>query len=194
MSGRPALFLDRDGTLCREVGYLADPDRLELIDGAGAALERARRQGYRIHLVTNQSGIARGLVEAETLERIHERLGRLLAASGGRLDGIQVCPHAPGPDGGERCDCRKPQPGLIRDAAAADGIDLARSWTIGDRWRDLIAGRRAGTRTIGVRTGYGADEFRYPSRDGCAADRLVDDLQQAVDWILGLQTAGKSEA
>lgn len=144
---RPAVFLDRDGTLITELDYLADPDALELVPGAGEALALLGRAGFARVVVTNQSGIARGLFDHATLERVHARLRAALARDGGELELVRVCPHHPelgAPPWRRVCACRKPEPGLILEAARELELDLARSWVVGDAWRDLEAGRRAG--------------------------------------------------
>jgi D-glycero-D-manno-heptose 1,7-bisphosphate phosphatase len=141
-----AAFLDRDGTIVRDRHYLGDPDGLELLPNAVAGLRRLRELGYRLVVVTNQSGVARGYFELDAVERVNERLRDLLAEQGIELDGIYVCPH--GPDDG--CSCRKPAPGLILTAADELGLDLGRSVTIGDREPDVGAGRNAGTLTVAI--------------------------------------------
>jgi D-glycero-D-manno-heptose 1,7-bisphosphate phosphatase len=186
VSPRAAVFLDRDGTLNVEVDYLSSPDELVLLPGVASALRRFADAGFLLCVVTNQSGIARGLFDEEALHRIHERLGALLAAEGVSLDSIGYCPHHP--DVGvapyrRPCRCRKPQPGLLEDAALRFGVDLARSFTVGDALRDLDAGAALGVRGVLVRTGKGAAEerrARATGRDVVA----VDDLAAAAEWIV----------
>jgi len=182
----PALFLDRDGTVTEELGPLVDPARLRLLQGSAAAIRRARAAGFAVVLVTNQSAVARGLLSEAGLAEIHRRLRRLLQRNGAELDGIYHCPHHPEHGLPERCACRKPRPGLLLRAADELALDLGRSWTIGDRRRDLDAGRAAGTSVLGVLTGYGSAEFGYPTtgESGVAAD-----LGEAVQWILGREDA-----
>jgi D-glycero-D-manno-heptose 1,7-bisphosphate phosphatase len=186
--GFPGLLLDRDGTLCEEVGYLDSPDRLRLIEGASTALRLARAAGFRIAIVTNQSGVARGLFDLETVQRIHEKLRDMLECDGSRIDAAFTCPHHPqfGDDPtGADCGCRKPAPGLLLRAARELDLNLSASYTIGDRYRDLLAGARAGTRTILVRTGYGSREFRYhPDHEEVQPDHVAENLLDAVKWIL----------
>jgi len=157
---RPAVFLDRDGTLITELGYLGDPDALELVPGAGAALALLGRAGFARVVVTNQSGIARGLFGERDLERVHARLREALAAEGGGLELVLSCPHHPAigaPPWRRVCPCRKPEPGLILEAARRLDLDLGRSWIVGDSARDLEAGRRAGVgHRVLVLTGKGA--------------------------------------
>jgi len=181
-----AVFLDRDGTLNVEVDYLSDPDDLRLLPGVPAALRRLAEAGFLLCVVTNQSGVARGLFDEETLFRIHERLVAELAAEGARVDSIGYCPHHPGE--GElpyrrECRCRKPGPGLLEDAALRFGVDLARSFTVGDSLRDLEAGAALGVRGVLVRTGKGAEEERKARASGRAVT-VVADLAAAAEWIL----------
>jgi D-glycero-D-manno-heptose 1,7-bisphosphate phosphatase len=142
-----AVFLDRDGTLVDELGFLRRPADLRLLPGAAAGVARFNRAGWRAVLVTNQSGIARGLLDEPTLAAIHARLARELARGGAHLDGLYHCPHlAPASPGepGTVCDCRKPEPGLLLRAARELDLELGSSWIVGDSRRDLEAGRRAG--------------------------------------------------
>jgi D-glycero-D-manno-heptose 1,7-bisphosphate phosphatase len=147
----PAAFLDRDGTIVHDRHYLADPDGLELLAGAGAALRRLSELGFLLVVVSNQSGVGRGLFTLDDVERMNARLRDLLAREGVVLAGIYVCPHHP--DDG--CRCRKPEPGLIETAAAELGIDLGRSIMIGDRDSDVAAGAAAGL--TAMRVGDGGD-------------------------------------
>jgi D-glycero-D-manno-heptose 1,7-bisphosphate phosphatase len=140
----PAVFFDRDGTLIDDVGYPRDPARVRLVDGAAEALARLREAGFRLVVVSNQSGIGRGLVTENEAQSVHERFVSELERHGVRLDGARYCPHAPGAG----CDCRKPAPGLLLAAADDLGLDLAASFMVGDKSSDVEAGRRAGCRTI----------------------------------------------
>jgi histidinol-phosphate phosphatase family protein len=149
---RPAIFCDRDGTLMHDTGYPRDPAEVRLVAGAAEALRELQGLGYLLVVVSNQSGVGRGLVTAEEAARVHERFAALLAGRGVELDAAHYCPHAP--DAG--CACRKPQPGMLRQAAEQLGIDLARSWMIGDKESDEEAGRRAGCRTWRLRAEAGA--------------------------------------
>jgi D-glycero-D-manno-heptose 1,7-bisphosphate phosphatase len=184
----PAILLDRDGTVTTEVGPVLTPDRLRLLPDSAAAIRSACAAGFRAAVVTNQSAVARGLLSEEDLERVHGRLLALLGEEGATLDGIYHCPHHPehgAPPYRRACDCRKPKPGLVLRAACDLGLDLARSYMVGDRMRDLQAGRAAGTRTILVLTGYGRDEFGYhATRRRAPVDHVATDLSDAVHWIL----------
>lgn len=183
--GRPALFLDRDGTINREVDYLARVDDLELIPGAAEAIARANAAGWLVVVYTNQSGIARGMLSEADLTAIHLALDDRLAAVGATIDRYEFCPHHPEVGAAPYradCDCRKPKPGMLLAAAAAMDIDLGRSAAVGDSIRDLDAARTAGVPTrFLVETGKGAGQ-----KDRLAADdHLVSDLAAAVERLLG---------
>jgi histidinol-phosphate phosphatase family protein len=171
---RPAVFLDRDGTINREVHYLSRPEQLELLPGAGEAIRRLNDLDLPVILVTNQSGVARGYLSEETLQCIHELLGKMLAGHGAHLDAIYYCPHLP--DSGS--PCRKPEIGMLEQAAREHGVDLRRSYVVGDMAKDIEMGRRAGARTILVLTGYGQE-----ARKKVRPDHVADDLTGAADWI-----------
>lgn len=134
-SARPAVFLDRDGTIVVDTGYLARPEDVALLPGAGQAIARLNARHIPVIIVTNQSGIARGMYTLADFERVQARVETELARQGARVDAVYLCPH--GPDEHPRCSCRKPGTQMHRDAALAHGLDLARSWYIGDRWRDV---------------------------------------------------------
>lgn len=143
---RPAVFLDRDGTLMVDSGYVGSPDEVVLMDGAAAALADLREDGFAIVIVTNQSGVARGRFGSTDVEAVHRRLDQLLSAANplARVDAYYWCSHGPGSAGQEVCQCRKPRPGLILQAAADLGLDLGRSVGIGDADRDIEAAIAAG--------------------------------------------------
>ncbi len=140
---RRAVFLDRDGTIIFDEGYLADASRVRLVPGAASSLRRLRERGALLIVVSNQSGVARGLIRPEQLEAVDAAMDRLLAQEGVHLDATYYCEH--GPDDG--CSCRKPKPGMLERAAADHGIDLTRSVMIGDKRSDVEAGRAAGCAT-----------------------------------------------
>ncbi len=173
-----ALFVDRDGTVIRERGYLADPAGVELLPGAVEGLAALERAGYRIVIVTNQSGIARGLYDLADFEAVQQRVEDLLADRGVTVLGSYHCPHHPEYTG--PCACRKPAPGLYRQAAAEHGLELATSVWVGDRLRDVETAGLFGGLAVLVRTGYGADEARRMPDGVVVADHLAD----AADLIL----------
>lgn len=172
MSGieRAAVFLDRDGTLIKDTGYLADPAEVELTAGAGEALSALRDAGFRLALVSNQSGIGRGYFTWEEAEAVHARFAAELARHGIGLDDVRYCPHLP--DAG--CSCRKPAPGALIDSADSLDVDLAESFMVGDSITDVQAGRAAGCRTVVV----GDDR-----EAGRAADLYAPDWAGVVEWI-----------
>lgn len=189
--GRPAVFLDRDGTLIENVPYLDDPARLELFPDAAIALQRLRAAGFACVLVTNQSAIGRGRLTEARLAEIHDEMSRRLAAGGAGLDAIYHCPVAPAVDEPdprlvEHPD-RKPGPGMLLRAAEALGLDLASSWMVGDSLSDVVAGWNAGCRgSILVRTGHGRHAEATAPPD--IPFRPVDGLTEAVDLVLSLST------
>jgi D-inositol-3-phosphate glycosyltransferase len=163
----PAVFLDKDGTLVEDVPFNTDPGLLRFTPRALPALQALARHGFALVVVSNQGGLATGRMRPADFERLRTALeARLQAEAGVRLAGFHVCPHAPGPDGAPHCLCRKPAPGLLRRAAAAHGLDLRRSWMVGDILDDVEAGRRAGCRSVlldvGNETQWRASPLRVP--------------------------------
>jgi D-glycero-D-manno-heptose 1,7-bisphosphate phosphatase len=185
---RRAVFIDRDGTLSEEVGYVNHIDRLRLIDGSASAIRRLNEAGLQTVLVTNQAGVARGYFDEQMVADVHERLRALLIEHGARLDGIYYCPHHPDvgvPPYRQDCECRKPGPGMLLRAQEEMGIDLASSYIVGDSFKDLRAGAAVGAIPILVLTGYGKGQYEHQSADWPFRPRFVAaDLVQAVDWIL----------
>ncbi len=178
---KPAVFLDRDGTLNEEVGYLSRPEELRLLPGAAAAVARLNARGIPVVVVTNQSGIGRGYYGWPEFEAVMARMAELLAAEGARVDAAYAAPHHEAGQGEYAVADhpeRKPNPGMLQRAAEELGLDLARSWMVGDKAIDVEAGRRAGCRACLVRTGYGAGE------DASGADLVAADLAEAVARIL----------
>ena len=191
-----AVFIDRDGTLIEEAGYLNHLDRLRFFPYTVDAVRQLNRAGFTVIVITNQAGIARGIVPEPFLDTAHGHISSLLAAGGARVDRYYHCPHHPDgivPGLAIDCDCRKPRPGLWRQAAADLGIDLEHSYSIGDRWRDVRAARAAGTHAIMVRTGYGRSE-ELKTNIEVTADAIVDTLAGAVSWILEHATTASSPA
>jgi D-glycero-D-manno-heptose 1,7-bisphosphate phosphatase len=181
VSVKPAFFLDRDGTLNEEVDYLSDPEQLVLIPGAAAAVARLNALGVPVVVITNQSGIGRGKYGWQDFEAVMNRMDSLLARENARIDAVYASPHHEQALGGyavaDHPD-RKPNPGMLLRAAEEHGLDLSRSWMVGDKALDLEAGRRAGCRVALVRTGYGSQV------DGSAADLVAENLPEAVELIL----------
>ncbi len=175
-----AVFLDRDGTLIVEKNYLHQPEEMEIFPGAGAALKRLADAGFKLVIVTNQSGIGRGYYTLADAERVNERLRAELARDGVRFEKIYIAPEAPGqPSRG-----RKPSPQFLFDARGEFGLNLGESFMVGDKLIDLECGWNAGVKkSILVRTGYGAEEERK-SPETVARAAVVDDLRGAVEWIL----------
>lgn len=184
---RPAVFLDRDGTVIELVHHLSKPQEVRLLRRAGDAVRELRRLGYACVIVTNQSAIARGLLSVEGLHEVHAEFLRQLAESEANVDGFYFCPEMPVNKDPRIIDHpdRKPGPGMLLRAARELGLDLSKSWMIGDTISDMCAGRNAGCRsTVLVRTGYGADV----SLPDAAVDHVVPDLWSAVDLIAGRET------
>jgi len=186
---RPAVFLDRDGTINEEMGYINHVSRLRLLPEAASAIRRLNEAGFPVVVVTNQSGAARGYFPASLVEEVHGHLQDLLAAERARVDAIYTCLH--GPD--EGCSCRKPQPGLLLRAAEELGLDLSRSYLVGDRYKDMETAARAGVRGILVLTGYGLGEYEHfheanPAKPVYVAQHLLD----AAEFIIrqGQESAG----
>jgi D-glycero-D-manno-heptose 1,7-bisphosphate phosphatase len=178
---KPTVFLDRDGTIAEEVGYLNHVERFRMFSFAGAAIRRLNEAGMAVIVVTNQSGVARGYFPESLVQQVNERMQRELASVGARLDGIYYCPHGSADD----CECRKPKTGMIDRAVREHTIDLPRSFVVGDRYADMELAFRANCQGIFVRTGYGLGEVtlhakKWPRQP----DAIVDDLEAAAEWIL----------
>lgn len=183
--GKKAVFLDRDGTINVEKDYLYQPEDFEFIPGAPEAIRRLREAGFLVLVVSNQSGVARGYFSLDAVEHLHRHMQQLLVHQGTKVDGFYVCPHHPTEGQGDfrkDCDCRKGQPGLLLRAACEHGVDLERSFMVGDKRADLEAGRAAGCRALLVRTGYGEKELAKGVE--ALAEAVVKDLPEAVEYIL----------
>jgi len=183
-----AVFLDRDGTINREAGYVDHPDRFELLPKVGPAVSRLNQAGLSVVVVSNQSGVGRGLFSLELLNDVDMKMKELLAWDGANLDGIYYCPHHPEAKVSEYrkiCDCRKPNPGLLQKASSDLNLDPTRSFMVGDKVRDLKAGWALGTRSILVLSGYGASELnKIMKNQRDKPDHVAQDLAEAADWIL----------
>jgi D-glycero-D-manno-heptose 1,7-bisphosphate phosphatase len=183
---KSAVFLDRDGTLVDEVGYLDRPCRIMLYPWSIDAIRALNRARIRAIMVSNQSGVARGFFSEQTLDEIHRHLATLLAAGGAHLDAYYYCPHhvdGKVPEYTRACDCRKPGGALVQRAVEEFGIDPHQSFAVGDRWVDVAFARTVGARGVLVRTGYGSVEETHPP-EGLVPDVVVDNLIAGVSWIL----------
>lgn len=179
------VFLDRDGTLNKDTGYIKSPDELTLFPGVGAALARLKKAGARLVVVTNQSGLGRGYFAPKDLEAIHAKLRVLLAEDQVTLDGLYFCPHHPD----DRCICRKPAPGMIDRAVAELRVDLDRAYIIGDSARDIELAKQVGMQSLLVLSGSsGTETLADLTRRGLSPDHVADALPQAVEWILAHAT------
>ncbi|RPJ73267.1 MAG: HAD family hydrolase, partial [Acidobacteria bacterium] len=157
MMSKPAVFLDRDGTVIREVGYLNRLDRIELFPWSIDAVRVLNKAGFLAFVVTNQAGVARGYFEEALVQEAHRFIDERMRAGGARIDAYYYCPHHPDVGVGQyrkACDCRKPLPGMIRRAEQEFGIDASRSFVVGDRWMDIEFGHAGRARSVMVRTGY----------------------------------------
>ncbi|MEE2877042.1 MAG: HAD family hydrolase [Candidatus Neomarinimicrobiota bacterium] len=178
-----AIFLDRDGTLNPDPGYISSPDDFELYGDTFPALEQLTKTGLSLILITNQSGIGRGIIQESALARIHEKLDRSLLECGIVLSGKYYCPHVPK----DRCGCRKPETGLFKEAEADHEINLSSSYLIGDSLCDVNAARAIGAHSILVRTGNGRGTEAELNRDGGMVDFVGDTLMDCSNHILGLE-------
>lgn len=182
---RPAVFLDRDGTLNVDHGYIHRVSDWEWIPGAREALARLFKGGFALVVVSNQAGVARGLYTVSDVERLHDWVGRQLAEKGVGVDRFYFCPHHPRFTSAA-CECRKPQPGMLLTAARELGLDLSRSFLVGDKAIDVQAARSAGVTPLLVRTGYGRES---EPEVGPLAAAVVEDVGAAAEWILARQSA-----
>ncbi|MBI3932483.1 MAG: HAD family hydrolase [Acidobacteria bacterium] len=180
--------MDRDGTLSHEVGYVNHPSRFRLYPWSVDAVRLVNRGGYLAVVVTNQAGVARGYFPESVIHEVHGVLKAAMDAGGARLDGVYYCPHHPSvgePPYRLDCDCRKPRPGLLKRAAAELGIDMARSWVVGDRLGDLELAWSVGAKGAMVKSGYGLGEMTYHApRWARPPDLVADHLLEAVERIL----------
>ncbi len=179
-----AVFLDRDGTLLEEGNYVDRLDRLVFFPYTVDAIRCLNEAGFAVVIVTNQSGVARGMYPESFVAEAHRFIDERLHAGGARIDAYYYCPHHP--EGTvaalrQECECRKPKPGQLLQAASELDLDLRRSFMVGDRWKDIEAGKAVGARTILVRTGYGREA---EGTNGSHGTDVVDNLMQAVSWIL----------
>ena len=187
-AARRAVFIDRDGTISEEVGYVNHVSRYRVFPFAAEAVRTLHEAGWLAVLVTNQAGVARGYFAEEMVGAVHGVLAGELELGGARLDAVYYCPHHPTvgePPYRFDCDCRKPRPGLIRRAAADLGLDLARCWMVGDRYSDTELARNAGVRSAFVLTGYGRGELEHQSHAWeHQPDLVAENLLEAVHQIM----------
>lgn len=193
---KPAIFIDRDGTLCHEVGYVNHLSRFRLYPYAVDAVRLVNASGFLAVVVTNQAGVARGYFPESLVHEVHGAMRAAMDAGGARLDGLYVCVHHPtmgDPPYRRECECRKPRPGLLRQAEADLGVDLRRSWMVGDRLNDLQVAWNVGARAAMVKTGYGRGELLHyaggwPRQPEVVAEHLLEAVQKIVAAAEGART------
>jgi len=178
-----AVFLDKDGTIIEDVGYMNNPTQIKFIPGSIEAIKTLNEGEFKVVVISNQAGVARGLVTEDMLQSIDKTLHKWILSGGAHLDGVYYCPHHP--EHGvypykQVCECRKPHPGLIKKAQHDFNIDLSASYMIGDKATDVEVGKRAGTRTIFVLTGRGKEEREKLQEK---PDFIAENLLEAVNWI-----------
>ncbi len=195
-SKRVAVFLDRDGTINEQMGYINHISRFVLLPGVGRAIRQLNENGLPVVVVTNQSGLARGYFPEELLVQVHEKMTRQLAEQGAHLDGLYICPHHPEAKEEkyrQACTCRKPGTGLLEQAAEELNLDLENSFMVGDRWSDLKCGAAVGATPVLVLTGYGRGDHAYIGPHQQVQPAMVaEDLEQAVQWIVQQARGGKA--
>lgn len=186
---RPAFFLDRDGVVAEEVGYMNHLSRLQVYPFAAEAIKKIRAAGYAAVVVTNQAGVARGYFPEELIQMVHDKMERELSTDGARLDGVYYCPHHPSvgePPYRKKCNCRKPRPGMIEQAVKELGLTLEGSVVVGDRYTEVEMAHGLGLRAALVLTGYGQGEYEYLSKGWPKQPEwVVEDLLDAVKKIIG---------
>ena|SRR6185503_7715839 len=189
---RRAVFIDRDGTLSEEVGYINHPSRFLLFPYAAGAVKLLNDHEWLAVIITNQAGVARGYFDEAMIQTVHDNLKRDLQSAGARIDGIYYCAHHPSvgePPYRQDCDCRKPKPGLIRRAATDLNIDVQQSWMIGDRYSDIELARNAGVRAALVLSGYGRGEWENQrSSWQHQPDLIAENLFEAIASITAVAT------
>ena len=189
---RRAVFIDRDGTISEEVGYINHVSRFRLFPYAAPAIKHLNENGWLAIVITNQAGVARGYFSEVTIEAVHAAMTKELESSSARLDAVYYCAHHPSvgePPYRLDCDCRKPKPGLIARAAKDFDIDLEHSWMVGDRYSDVELARNAGVKSLLVLSGYGRGEWEHQRASWAEQpDLIAEDLLEAVEVILGQDT------
>lgn len=178
---RPAVFLDRDGTIAEEVGYLNHASRFRMFPFVAGAIRLLNEAGLPVVVVTNQSGVGRGYFPESLVSTVNELMTQQLAKSRARIDAVYYCPHT----SAQQCDCRKPKIGMLERAALEHALDLKHSFVVGDRYGDIELARNAQARAILVRTGYGEGELAWhAAKWPLQPDYVAEDLSRAVEWIL----------
>jgi histidinol-phosphate phosphatase family protein len=174
-----AVFLDRDGTINKEINYLSKKEQVEILPKVPEAIRMLNESGFLVIIITNQSGVARNYFSMETLSEINSHILNELGKQNARIDDIFICPHHP--DDG--CECRKPGTGLLKDVASKYEIDFGSSYMVGDKFTDLKTGKNAGCKTVLVLTGYGKEEMEVKGDWEFTPDLIAGDLYEAAIWI-----------
>jgi len=174
-----AVFLDRDGTIVEDTGYPSGRDPIIMLPGVPEAIATLNNAGFKVIVITNQSGVDRGYFDAHAVDEFHAILNDLLAVSDARIDAYYFCPHTPDENGDPACNCRKPRAGLLQSAGQEHGVDLERSFLVGDKPSDVEAGKIAGCKAIRLMPDKGVHEA-----DTCLPDHVATDLPKAVEWIM----------
>jgi len=188
MKKNRVVFLDRDGTICEEVGYLGSVEQMKLIPRSGEAVRLLNQKGYKVVVITNQAGVARGFFPESALEGLHAEMIRQLREKGAHLDGIYYCPHHPSdglPPYRQECNCRKPATGLLERAVADLNLDLLSGYMIGDHFSDVECGQRFGAETVLLLTGHGQEALAKRESWPRPPSFIAADLYEAVLWVLG---------
>ena len=180
-----AIFLDRDGTLNEDPGYISDPAKLILFPETGEALSLLKKYGFLLIIISNQSGVARGLMNKHDVEAVNDKLNLLLSEYKVKIDAFYYCPAHPDFSTPEECECRKPSPKLVFEAAEEFEIDLSKSYLIGDAISDILCGKNAGLKTILIKTGKGKESFSILQKENNFPTFVADNLLQASNFILG---------
>ena len=191
MKNTAGIFLDRDGTINEEVEFLSTPDQLRLIPGSAEAIRDANAAGFNVFIITNQSGIARGLLSEQQLSDIHSHLLEILRTHQATIDAVFYCPHHPEMGAApyrRECDCRKPRTGMLVRAAAEFNVDLTQSFVIGDRMFDIQAGNNAGCTSILVLSGYGKEELDLCRKNNVPIGHVANNLYAAMQFIKSIAT------
>ena len=180
-----AVFLDRDGTLNEDPGYISDPEKVVLFPETGEALALLKKYGFLLIVISNQSGIARGLMTSKEVDAVNDKINQLLSEFKVKIDAFYYCPAHPDFSSEEECECRKPSPNLLLEAAGEFNVDLSKSYIIGDLNSDIECGKNAGIKTILVRTGKGKESFSILQKDNNFPTFVAENLLNASNFILG---------